>query len=93
MQARVGDRVSMRVVRREAELLVDPRLELLGDHVLESVGLVVHRVDGDAERLGQVLLEQAVVADDLERDLRALRPRARRLGRERGSRGRAQRAS
>jgi hypothetical protein len=37
--------------------------------VLEAVGLRVDRVDRQAERLGEVLLEQAVVADDLERDL------------------------
>ena len=45
LEVRVGDRVPVRVVRREAERLVDPRLELLGDRVLEPVGLVVHVVD------------------------------------------------
>ena len=35
----------MRVVRRVAERAVDPRLELLGDHVLEPVGLVVDGVE------------------------------------------------
>ena len=58
----------MRVVRREAERAVDPRLELLGDHVLEAVGLVVDVVDVDAERLGEVELEQANAT--LEDDLR-----------------------
>ena len=58
----------MRIVRREAERLVDARLELLGDRVLEPVGLVVHVVDVDAERLREVELEQPVVADHLERD-------------------------
>ena len=48
--------------------LVDPRLELLGDHVLEPVGLVVDGVDVQAERLREVELEQPVVADHLERD-------------------------
>ena len=74
VQAGVRDRVAVRVVRRVAELLVDARLELLRENVLEPVGLVVHRVDRNAERLGEVLLEQPVVADDLERDLRR-RPR------------------
>ena len=35
----------MRIVRRVAERLVDPLLELLGDHVLEAVGLGVDVVD------------------------------------------------
>ncbi len=63
----------MRVVRREAERLVDARFELLGDHVLQEVGLVVHLVDVDAQRLRQVELEQAVVACDLEGHLLSLR--------------------
>jgi hypothetical protein len=57
----------MRIVRREAERTVDPRLELLGDHVLEPVCLVVDVVDVHAERLGEVELEQPVVADHLDR--------------------------
>ena len=36
--------------------------------MLEAVGLGVHRVDREAERLGQVLLEQPVVPDHLDRD-------------------------
>ena len=47
-EVRVGDRVTVRVVRGEAERLVDLRLELLGDHVLEPVGLLVDLVDVDA---------------------------------------------
>jgi hypothetical protein len=35
----------VRVVRREAESAVDAGLELLRDHVLQPVGLVVHVVD------------------------------------------------
>ena len=58
----------MRVVGRVAERAVDPRLELLRDRVLEPVGLVVDVVDVHAERLGEVELEQPVVADHLERD-------------------------
>ena len=63
----------MRVVRREAERAVDARFELLRDHVLEPVGLVVDIVDVHAERLREVQLEQAVVADHLERDALAVR--------------------
>jgi len=63
----------VRVVRREAERTVDARLELLRDHVLEPVGLVVHVVDVEPEGLGEVELDQAVVADHLERDLLARR--------------------
>ena len=44
------------------------RLEPLGDHVLEAVGLGVDVVDVDAERLREIELEQAVVAGHLDRD-------------------------
>jgi 1,4-dihydroxy-6-naphthoate synthase len=68
LEVGVGNRVAVRVVRRKAERPVDPRFELLRDHVLEAVGLVVDRVDVQPERLGEVELEQAVMADHLERD-------------------------
>src|SRR5581483_9162670 len=58
---------------REAERAVDARLELLGDDVLEPIGLFVHVVDVHAERLREIELEQAVVPDDLERDALARR--------------------
>ena len=58
----------MRVVRREAEHFVDPLFELLRDHVLEPFRFVVYVVDIEPECLREVELEQAVVADDLERD-------------------------
>ena len=61
----------MRVVRREAERRVDPRLDLLRERVLEPVGFGVDRVEREPERLGEVLLEQPVVADHLDRDLLA----------------------
>ena len=57
----------MRVDRRMAELGRDERLELLGEDVLEDLGLGVDAIPGHVERLGEVELEQAVVADDLER--------------------------
>ena len=53
-----------------AEGGVDARLERLREVVLEALGLGVHLVPGEPERLHQVELEQAVVADDLERGLR-----------------------
>ena len=62
----------MRVVRRVAELRGDARLEVLGDDVLERLGLLVHAVPRHAEVLGEVELEQPVVAQDLERDALAL---------------------
>ena len=49
----------MRIVCRVAERLVDPRLELLGDDVLQTIGLGMHVIDVDTERLGEVELEQA----------------------------------
>ena len=68
----------MRVVRRVAELGGDARLEVLGEHVLERLGLLVHAVPRHAEVLGEVELEQAVVAQDLQRDALAVRRSARR---------------
>ena len=68
-QPSVGDRIPVRVVGGVAELLVDARLELFGEDVLEPVSLRVHGVDRDAERLREVLLEESMVPDDLERDL------------------------
>ncbi len=59
------------IVGREAERSVDARLELLRQRMLEPVGLVVHVVDADSERLGEVELEQPVVPDHLERHLLA----------------------
>ena len=57
----------MRVDGRIAELGGDERLELLGEDVLEDLGLGVDAIPRHVERLGEVELEQAVVADDLER--------------------------
>ena len=39
--------------------------------MLEPVGLGVHLVERQPERVGEILLEQAVVAEHLERDLSA----------------------
>ena len=74
--------MTVRVVRGMAELGVDPPLELLGQGVLETVGLVVDVLERDAERLGEVLLKQAVVPHHLERDTAAaLRERHAAVGR------------
>ena len=61
----------MRVARRVAELHRDQLLELLGQDVLEHLGLVVHAVPRHAERLREVELEQPVVAEHLEREVAA----------------------
>ena len=62
-----GDRVAVRVVRGVAELGRDQLGELGRDRVLEHLGLLVHAVPRHPERLGQVELEQPVVAEHLER--------------------------
>ncbi len=41
----VGNRVAVRIVRRKPELLVDLRLELLGERVLEELRLGVNCVE------------------------------------------------
>src|SRR5262245_27974321 len=68
LEVRIGDRIPVRIVSRKAERAVDACLELLGDDMLETVGLVVDVFDVQPERLGQVELEQPVVADHLDRD-------------------------
>ena len=57
----------MWVELRPAEELEDAGLHRLGDHVLEALGLLVDLVPAVAEGLGQVHLEQPVVADHLQR--------------------------
>ena len=93
LEVRVRDRVAVRVVRREAELLVDPRLELLREDVLEPVGLVVHLVDVDAERLARGTARAGGGGGSPR--VRPARPpaSASRRGTARGRRARARRAS
>ena len=64
------DRIAVGIARGMAERGVDARLEGLGEVVLEALGLGVHLVPREPERLHEVQLEQPVVADDLERGLR-----------------------
>jgi hypothetical protein len=66
----VGIGIAVRIAGRVAELVGDERLELLGEDVLEHLGLRVDAVPRHAELLGEVELEQPVVAHDLQRDLR-----------------------
>ena len=63
----------MRVDRRVAQPSGDQLLELLGQHVLEDLGLLVHPIPGHPELLGEKQLEQTVMAQHLERDAAALR--------------------
>ena len=67
-----GDRVAVGIVRRVAQLGRDDLLELAGEHVLENLGVGVDPIPRDLEDLRQEELEQAVVADDLERDATAV---------------------
>ena len=63
----IGNRVAVGVVRRESELGVDLRLELLGERVLEELRLGVHLVERQPEPIDEVALEQTMVAKHLER--------------------------
>jgi hypothetical protein len=58
----------MRIVGRKTERVVDPGLELFREHVLEPIGLVVDVVNVETEGLGEIELEQPVVADHLHGD-------------------------
>ena len=62
----------MRIDGRVAQARRDQLLELLGEHVLEHLGLGVHAIPGHSELLGEEQLEQPVVAQHLERDPAAL---------------------
>src|SRR5215211_1805115 len=55
-------------VGRKAERGVDLRLEAVREMMLEPLGLLVDLVPAEAQRLGEVELEQAVMANDLESD-------------------------
>ena len=66
------DRVAVRVELGVAELGGDPLGELVGEHVLEQLGLLVDEVPGDVEHLDEEQLEQAVVAQRPQRDAAAL---------------------
>ena len=61
------DRIAVRVVGGVPELGRDQILELVREHVLEHLGLLVHPIPGHPERLDQIQLEQAVMAHHLER--------------------------
>ena len=58
----------MRVDRRVAQSRGDQLLELLGEHVLEHLGLGMHAIPGHPELLSEEQLEQAVMAQHLQRD-------------------------
>src|ERR1700686_1109460 len=66
------DGVAVRIELRAAEQLEDPLLHPLGDDVLEPFGLVVDLVPAIAEDLDEEHLQEAVVADELQRHLAAL---------------------
>ena len=63
----------MGVVRGIAELRGDHLLQLLGEHVLEHLGLGMHPVPRHPQALDEVQLEQPVMAHHLERHTPALR--------------------
>ena len=57
----------MRVELGIAELGGDALFESLGDEVLEALGLLVHLFHGVVEDLVEEGLDEAMMADDLER--------------------------
>src|SRR6266446_4566048 len=71
LEIRIRDRVPVRIMCRKSEHLVDALLELFRQGVLQSFCFAVDLVHVDAERLREIELQQAVVADDLERDFLA----------------------
>ena len=58
----------MRIDGGVSELGRDQLLEVLGEDVLEHLGLVVDAVPGHPESVREEALDQAVMADDLECD-------------------------
>ena len=63
----VADRVAVRAGGDAHEQRAHALLEVLGDAVLEGVGLLVHLVPGDAEDLHEEGLDQPVARDDARR--------------------------
>jgi hypothetical protein len=57
----------VRVDRRVAQPRGDQLLEILGEHMLEHLRLRMHAVPRHPQLLGEEQLDQAVVAQDLER--------------------------
>ena len=72
-RSRSGIGIAVRIVGRVPELGVDLCLELLGEGVLEPVGLGMYLVEREAEPVREVALEKPVVARDLEGPTLALR--------------------
>ncbi len=68
LQVGARDRVAVGIDGGIAELRRDQRLEVLGEDVLEDLRLGVHAIPGHPQRLAEVALEQAMMADDLDRD-------------------------
>ena len=68
LQLARGDRVTVGIVSGVSELARDHLLELLGEDVLQDLGLLVHAVPRDPQALNEVQLEQPVMAHHLERD-------------------------
>ena len=67
VELRSRNRIAMGIALGIAESLRDPLLELLGDVVLEDLCLVVDAIPGHPQHLGEIGLQQPVVADHLER--------------------------
>ncbi len=63
----IGDRISVRIVGGVAHGLGDPSLETLRDHVFEPLGLVVDLFPAVTQDPLEKCLEQAVVAEHLQR--------------------------
>ena len=63
----IGDRIAVRIEGRVAELDGDRLLQLLRDDVLEPFRLRVDLIPAHAQALGQIQLEQAMMAQHLQR--------------------------
>ena len=62
----------MGIDRGVPELGRDQLLEILGEHVLEHLGLGVNPIPGHPQRIGQKALDQPVMADHLQRQAPAI---------------------
>ena len=67
-----GDGVPVGIVGGVTELGRDQLLELIGEHVLEHLGLSMDAIPRHPEALDEIELEQPMVAHHLERDARPL---------------------
>ena len=69
LEIRARDGITVGIARWEAEHRIHARFQFIREMMLEAFGLGMDLVPRHAKRFRQVQLQQAMMADDLQRDL------------------------